>query len=121
VHAGEFTVDVELDGVHGSRNVAGLLKPLLDGLVSALQVHRPAPAQAEDRVRSRLALLGDPPEPWTLLTDDSVSVLGARSLVRAGKTNLVWNPGDDRCSAVSVIARAATTPRIAATVHAVPE
>lgn len=92
VYTGEFSVEVELEGTYSARGVAGHSKPLLDGLISALHVHRPAPAWPDEPIQSRLALLGDPEDLWELLTDDSAAVLGARSLVKAGTTNLVWNP-----------------------------
>lgn len=117
-HTGEFGVEIELIGVQGSRSVAGQLKPLLDGLISALQVHHPAPARPDETTRSQLALLGDPAELWDLLTDNSVAVLGACSLVRPGKVNLVWNPSDHRCSTILLSARPASAPRLRATVCA---
>jgi hypothetical protein len=118
-HTGEFGVEISLSGVHGGRAVAGQLKPLLDGLICALQVHIPATRWPDQRTRSQLALLGDPETLWDLLTDGSVAVLGGCSLVRPGKVNLVWNPSDHRCSAIEVQVRPAATAHLAATVRAV--
>jgi hypothetical protein len=119
-HTGEFGVEIELIGVQGNRSVAGQLKPLLDGLISAFQVHHPAPARPDTTTDSQLALLGDPAELWDLLTDDSAAALGACSLIRPGKVNLVWNPSDHRCSTILLSAPAASVPRIRATVWAPP-
>lgn len=117
---GEFGVQIELVGVQENRSVAVQLKPLLDGLICAYQVHHPAPARPDATTSSQLALIGDPAELWDLLTDDSAAVLGACSLVRPGKVNLVWNPSDHRCSTILLSASAASVPRIRATVWALP-
>lgn len=118
LHTGEFGVDIILSGLHGGRTVAGQLKPLLDGLISALQVHTPAPGVPNERTRSQLALLGDPDTLWDLLTDSSVAVLGGCSLVRPGKVNLIWNPSDHLCTEIVVRVSQAATPHIAATIRA---
>src|SRR5262249_33635395 len=87
----------------------------------ALQVHHPAPARPDETTWSQLALLGDPAELWDLLTDNDVAVLGACSLVRPGKVNLVWNPSDHRCSTILLSARPGSAPRLRAIVCALPQ
>jgi hypothetical protein len=118
VHDGEFRAEVVLAGGFKPRAVAGLLKSMLDGLISAAQAQRPAAPQPDKSLTAGLSLLGDPLALWGLLIDDRVAVLGARQLVRAGKVNLVWNPEDDRCSAITVSVRPAAIPSIAAVIHA---
>jgi hypothetical protein len=102
-----FTADVVVAGpaVTG-RRVANMVKPMLDGLISALHVHD---GSGREILLPRLAALGAPESVWTQLVDPHAAVLGPRCLVRPFRDNVAWNPADDRCLAFRVRTRHAAT------------
>lgn len=74
------------------------LKPLLDGLVSALHAHD---GSSREILEPRLDhVLGG--QNWQLLTDPSDSVLPQRRLLRPHGENFAWNPADDLCGGFDV-------------------
>ena len=95
-----FGVDIVLSGPpslpSGLHNV---LKPMLDGVIAALQRHD---GSNLDTVATRLAeeLDAEPERVFNLLTTDAVDVVGESQLVRPYRAGLQWNPADDRCVAV---------------------
>jgi hypothetical protein len=95
-----FTVDATVAGPTATgRRVAGLIKPMLDGWVSALHVHDGSDHEA---VLPRLATLGAPATVWAQLVDPRVAVLGTRRLVWPYRASIAWNPADHRCRAFRV-------------------
>ncbi|MFT4295850.1 MAG: hypothetical protein QM582_10610 [Micropruina sp.] len=82
-------------------NLAGLVKPVLDGVISAFHSH----AGEAEQVARRLADLGigeyDLIRRW--LADARWAALGPRQLVRPfGPRGVQWNPADDHCVAAAV-------------------
>jgi hypothetical protein len=74
------------------------LKPLLDGLISALHAHD---GSGRDLLEPRLdQLLGT--RNWDLLTDDAQSALPRRRLLRPHGSTFAWNPADDLCTRFDV-------------------
>jgi len=109
---GEYTIDVRLRG--DVQAFMSLVKPMLDGLVSALHVHD---GSHEQHVRAALARYGEPNRLWNLLADPATALLGKRTLIRPHSQGVAWNPADDVCRGFSV--RPSTTgPLIEATVRA---
>lgn len=100
-----FTVDVTLLVAWRGIGTAGVVKPMLDGLVSALHRHD---GSRRDDLLPRLARLGDPQQVWSALCAPAADVLGTRRLVRPHETNIAWNPADKRCHAFRVQVVAAT-------------
>lgn len=99
-HSGTFTVDVRLDGAWTGPGIAGIVKPLLDGLISALHVHNREHAGA---LADRLGVLGDPDTVWAALCDPTAAVLGPpRTLVRPHGAKVAWNPADELCTSFRV-------------------
>jgi hypothetical protein len=96
---GAFTVDVSILGPPAGTRVAGVVKPMLDGLVSALHRHD---GRGRDDLLPRLSHLGDPEALWTALCAPAAAVLGTRRLVRVHGANIAWNPADERCNAFRV-------------------
>lgn len=113
--SGAFTVDVTLLGAWPGTRVAGVVKPMLDGLVSALHRHD---GSRRDDLLPRLAHLGDPQQVWSALCAPAADVLGTRRLVRPHGTNIAWNPADERCQAFRVHVVAATSHAVTAQVFA---
>lgn len=75
---------------------ASWLKPMLDGVISALHVHD---GSHEPRIRQTLVDVGDPEMLWARLNRADTNLLGApRRLVRPHGTRVAWNPADERCS-----------------------
>ena len=79
--------------------VAAVVKPLLDGLVSALHAHNGA---HHDVLLPRLAHLGQPDAIWSLLCSPDAALLGTRRLIRPHGERIAWNPADELCTACSV-------------------
>lgn len=94
----EFTIDVEVRG--GMAPFVSLIKPALDGMVSALHVHDGTCAA---HVQEALARYGDPAQLWSILNDPRDAILGRRVLVRPHGTGIAWNPADDRCAGFTVL------------------
>lgn len=82
-----------------SASIPAILKPLLDGVIAALQSD-PSPT---DAAVSRLAdnLRVEPEVIRAQLTSPGV-LQGRGPLVRAYRSGLQWNPADDLCTACSV-------------------
>lgn len=82
-------------------NLATLIKPTLDGIISAFHSH----TGQTDQVGQRLAEAGvgeyDLVRRW--LADPNWAALGSRTLVRPfGTHGVQWNPADDYCVAAIV-------------------
>jgi hypothetical protein len=96
-----FTVDVTISGPWSGQTVAGITKPLLDGVVSALLG---LGAAVDDVVLSgalpgRRPIQGEP-----------------RRLVRLDRGGVAWNPAGDRCQAFRVRVRRARASSVKAEV-----
>jgi hypothetical protein len=96
-----FGVEVQISGTWTNAGLAGAIKPMLDGLISALHAHDQS--QALELI-PRLAVLGDPASAWSLLCDESKAILGKRRLLRTnGPAGFAWNPADDLCTEINVV------------------
>src|SRR5690606_26975673 len=72
-------------------NLAGKVKPLLDGVIAALHVHDGSELSAvTQRLAQRLKL--EEPKVAKELMNSRLDVLGPRNLVRPYRTYLQWNP-----------------------------
>ena len=111
----EYTIEVLVRG-HVSSFVSSV-KPMLDGLISALHVHD---GSHGDHVRAALARYGDSGDLWEALNDPATSILGCRTLVRPHGPGIAWNPADDLCSGFSIMqsSTSSTGPLLQATVRA---
>jgi hypothetical protein len=95
---------VEVHAREAVPRFVSLVKPMLDGLISALHSHDGSNA---DHIRAALGSFGEPAHLWSMLVDPSTSVLGRRALVRPHGAGVAWNPADERC--ISFIIRPAVS------------
>ncbi len=87
----------------GPQNFAELVKPLLDGIISAAHGHD---GQRLDEITDRLVATGlaSAGEIRQQLTDERWSALGVRKLLWPfGAKGVQWNPADDRCVFAEVL------------------
>jgi hypothetical protein len=86
--------------VYPLRSVAGSIKTLVDGVVSAYHAHN-ADGRAE---AERLAAKGFGSPEWlqAMLRDPAWALLGARRLLWLTANDVQWNPGDDQCVAAEI-------------------
>ena len=89
-------------------NISELIKPLLDGVVSALHAHD---GQQLGEVTHRLVAqsAGEPDRLSAMLTDRRWAQLGTRRLLWPHGHTVQWNPADDRCQFVEVTLDSAPT------------
>jgi hypothetical protein len=80
------------------RSTGSLLKPMLDGLIAALHDDPDASAESVHRLAVYLGV-----EPISVSKRLSIAgPLGSRTVVRAFRDGLQWNPADDLCVACTV-------------------
>ncbi len=88
-----------------TRGVAGLVKGIFDGAISALQAHTDASDLAELTMRAAKHIPATPAEIASLLTRRDRAVLGAvPSLVHRRGAGVQWSPADDFCVAGELLA-----------------
>ena len=94
---GRFGISMKISVPFGQSplNLAGLAKPLIDGLLCALHVHDGKKLDELTERRSR-ELSVPASEVKDLLLDNRNALLGKRSLVR-------WHPADDQCVAGEIL------------------
>jgi hypothetical protein len=95
-----FAVVVDLRGpMSGSFNAAAVVKPLLDGVLSALHVHNEWATAHAPAERLGPRLNRDITEIEELLSDRHRAVLGSRAVVHLRGAGVQWNPADHLCVA----------------------
>ncbi len=102
---GPFGVRVVVRGTAKAKlqNLAELVKPLLDGIISAAHTHD---EQQLNVLTDRLVAndIGTSDEIRQQLMDERWSALGVRQLLRpVGAKGVQWNPADDRCVFAEVL------------------
>lgn len=91
-------------GSGGSRNVAAIVKPLIDGVVAGLHNHDGSQfVEVASRLAGLLAI--DSAQVAELLMTNEDSILGTRRLLWTRANGVQWNPGDDTCVAAQVLLR----------------
>lgn len=100
-----FLINVQITDTRASRpvdSVASIIKPALDGIISAYHSHEGSDGVVE-ALRLEEAGLGTAGTLQTQLPDRRWAALGPRRLVRPfGETGVQWNPADDYCVAAHV-------------------
>jgi len=99
IHRGQFAIDVQLGKAYRGAGIASVIKPLLDGLVSALHSHD---GSSHEVIAASLGDVGDAERLWRLLNDPAGAILGRRRLVRPHGSRTAWNPADELCGAFRV-------------------
>ncbi|WP_459622468.1 hypothetical protein [Burkholderia sp. 3C] len=97
-----FALHVEV-GLLGRASLPTTLKKLLDGIVAGLQADPDLDAEAVRRLSQRMSR--SPEVVAARLTAPANAVLGLRPrLLFARRNSVQWNPGDDKCDSVTVVA-----------------
>ncbi|UAL31122.1 hypothetical protein K8W59_06530 [Nocardioides rotundus] len=108
----EFTVEIVSHGQVTA--LVSAMKPMFDGLISALHSHD---GSHREQISRELGRFGDAEQLWARLNDGSFAVLGPpRPLIRPHREGIAWNPADELCSAFSILP-AASGPVLKATVR----
>lgn len=106
-----FLINVELTDTRRSNpaeSVAGLVKTVLDGIISAYHTHEGSDGVIEAQ-RLEESGVGAAQPLQVQLLDPRWAALGARRLVRPfGGTGVQWNPADDFCVGARVALRTQT-------------
>ncbi len=105
-----FAVHMTLDVPAGSSaSAVQLLKPLLDGTISAFHDYV---GEDLDRMSLRLAevLREEQPRIRSLLVGAGVALLGPRRVIGGWGATTQWNPADDLCTSGSLIVRRGDAP-----------
>jgi hypothetical protein len=112
-----YAIRIRLEGVEVS--LANVVKPLIDGVVSALHCFGgELPGLVVERLSN--ATTTDPSDVRRRLTDQRRAVLGARAnLIRLTKNGIAFNPRDEDCVACVIEAAGGTQPRMTGTVLSV--
>ena len=93
---GRFQLSIELTTpTNWSGNLAALMKPLLDGIISAL--HSTSDVPDEVIFRMEKAAVENAAQLKGLLVAKGPRILGKRDLVQCWGESFRWNPADDRC------------------------
>lgn len=83
-------------------NLAALVKPLFDGIISAFHSHDGAKLQqVSHRIAAKLDV--EAAEVAEHLLSDNVSVLGRKQLVWPWRESVQWNPADELCVAGELV------------------
>jgi hypothetical protein len=100
---GPFELLVELPASAVRGNLAGAVKPLVDGIISALH----SESQIDCGAVQRLATITgwDASKISNRLRSPSNGILGSRRLLSSYRGFVKWNPADDRCQRCTVIIR----------------
>jgi hypothetical protein len=114
---GYYAIRIRIEGVEVA--AANVVKPLIDGLVSALHCFAgEVPALVVERLSSSTAT--DPGEVRRRLADQRRAVLGTRlDLIRLTKNGIAFNPRDEDCVACVIEVAGSNQPRMTRTVFGV--
>lgn len=100
---GQLGIELRINAPIGTRiNLAGVIKPLLDGIISGLHSHDGTHNSivVEQVARS---IGEDEPTVKQLLMDRTTEVLGVRNLLHPFGEGIQWNPADDWFVMVKVV------------------
>jgi len=114
-YGGRFALDVRLYGQWTGPGIASAMKPLLDGLISALHSHDES---GRSELCERFAPLRDDAS-WNALCAPDPVLGPVRRLVRPHSVNVAWNPADDLCDELRIIPVAAPKHTLQARILAV--
>jgi hypothetical protein len=107
IDAGEISDRFELYvefGLPGRSALRSVLKPLVDGIVAGLQFDPDPRQKVIERLAARMGM--EAQSVSRRLKNPNNPLLGERSrLVHKRGNSVQWNPGDDKCDRVTVIAR----------------
>ncbi|WDI41485.1 hypothetical protein [Bremerella sp. P1] len=106
--SGPFEMSVVLELATPIGNLASVIKPLLDGIISALHFDPNPDLVAVDRLANKTSWSTE--EVLQHLKSPAVPALGSRRLLDAYREFIKWNPADDLCEVCTVLRRSSDTP-----------
>lgn len=105
VLSGRFALHIEI-GLNASSKLPSILKKLLDGVVAGFQFDPAPDREAIQRLSQRMSQ--SPDKISALLSSPANPLLGSRTrLLTTYRDFVKWNPADDGCDKVTVIATGA--------------
>lgn len=93
-----LALDVTVDGAHAIATPAGVVKPLVDGLLAAL--HRYSGPKMRAVVERMQLTSAEEARVW--LVNDDMRFLGDRNFVWPWRSSLQWSPADERLTEISL-------------------
>lgn len=106
---GAFEVRVDIELPRRVANLTAVLKPLLDGLISALHSDRKRSPEAISRLSAKMGWL--PEEIVARLESPGAAFLGPRDLLQVYRGFVKWNPADELCEVGTVTQRIGSASR----------
>lgn len=96
-YSGRYGIEIIMHLPPGyNYNFAGLIKPMLDGIIASL--HSYDGTQLNEVARRLAMVLPDPPEELSrILLERNKAILGRRCLVHPFRKFVQWNPADEQC------------------------
>lgn len=111
-HNGYYGIEIAMQlPVNSANNFAGLIKPMLDGIIAAF--HSYCGNQLVEISRRLASVLPNQAEEIsTMLLDEKLNVLGSRCLVHPFGNFVQWNPSDDKCVVIKLVKKFVPEDRI---------
>jgi hypothetical protein len=103
IYEGYFGIELDLSiPSNHTFNPAAIIKPLLDGIISAFHSYQ---GNNLDEVSRRLALNLAVKSDYVSarLQDTRFAILGSRCLLHPFQNNVQWNPADDKCVVIKLL------------------
>jgi len=102
-HNGKYGIEIVMQlPVNSSNNFAGLIKPMLDGIIAAFHSYSGNDlVEVSRRLASVLPVQAEGIS--AMLIDKKIDVLGSRSVVRPYRNFVQWNPADDKCMVIKLV------------------
>lgn len=96
-----FGIDMQIHTPKSFYNLTSLIKPMLDGIISALHYELRFDMTGIERLSEKLNLRVN--ETIELLERRSYSILEGRRLLAKYRNGIKWNPEDERCRKVRIV------------------
>jgi len=96
-----FGLYIELETSKINFNIVGIMKSLVDGIISGYHIENNSDTIAEERISNMLDI--EKKIITTLLLNADYGVLGKRNLVSSYRNSVKWNPADDKCIELIII------------------
>lgn len=97
----EFGLFIELHSNQQLKNLVSLIKPMLDGIISALHYQNNVSEEVYAYLTSNLNISFE--EASVYFKKNADSLLGKRRVVSKYRNGIKWNPEDERCKEVYIV------------------
>ena len=95
-----FGLYIELETSKINFNIVGIMKSLVDGIISGYHIENNSDTIAEERISNMLDI--EKKKITKLLLNADYGVLGKRNLVSSYRNSVKWNPADDKCKELTI-------------------